>query len=350
LLDTPQVSLLTEVLVEGSLSAVVQFNYDDSYDQGRTNGRLGIVESYLRYEYRLSEHQKITARMGRVIPPVSLEHPETAWSTRYTITPSAINTWIGEEIRPAALEMKYRYDYASFSHIEFIVAPFSGNDSSGSLLAWRGWALHDYQSTLGSRVRFSKYTPESIAPQGRWGEPFKEIDGYLGVYTKIGWTLNPQWRTEGFYSNSFADHDFNDIKNEYPWSTVLGNLSLQYTPVSEWVFAFQGMSGNTRMGKSSRSGVNNDFNSWYFLLSYLYDAHRITVRYDDFRVIDLDKHPEDINESQGNAVTIAYLLHQSEFHIIGLEYLGITSKRKIHKHYPEDIDDDLYQLMYRLNF
>ena len=37
-------------------------------------------------------------------PPVSLEHEGADWHVQDSITPSAINSWIGEEVRPVALE------------------------------------------------------------------------------------------------------------------------------------------------------------------------------------------------------------------------------------------------------
>jgi len=345
-----QASLVSEVVLQGSLGASLQINYDDSYDGGQTNGKLGIVEAMIHYDRSLNAKQKISVRMGRLIPPISMEHPETAWNTRYTITPSAINSWVGEELRPNAIEVNYRKDYGSFSHFELMLAPFSGNDSSGSILAWRGWAMHDYQATLGSRIRFSGNTPESIAPTGRWGEPFKEIDGQLGLYSKISWVPNPQLKLAGFYSNSGADHTIKDAKNEYPWLTEFTNISVSFLPFSHWIVMSQRMGGSTRMGDPASLGVINDFSAFYILSSYLLNKHRFTIRYDSFDVVDKDKHADDLNDSNGTAITLAYLFQYSEFHTLALEALNITSERKNNGIYPKDPDDNLYQLMYRLLF
>ena len=43
-----------------------------------------------------------SARAGLMWPPVSLEHEGADWHVKDSITPSAINSWIGEEVRPVA--------------------------------------------------------------------------------------------------------------------------------------------------------------------------------------------------------------------------------------------------------
>jgi len=120
------------------------------------------------------------------------------------------------------------------------------------------------------------------------------------------------------------------------------------------------MKGNTRMGNRQNPGVNNDFNAWYGLISHAFDSHRITLRYDQFEVLDLDhvfpfinedgEEVNDDNNSHGKAITVAYLFHATDFQIIGIEYLGIDSQRNDNGIYPDDPDDDLLQLMIRLMF
>ncbi|MBF0288133.1 MAG: hypothetical protein HQM14_09975 [SAR324 cluster bacterium] len=347
----PQASLVAEALIDGDVRGYLQMNYNDHDDKKYTSGQLGVIEAYIRYDRLKSDTHSITARLGRVIPSISLEHPDVAWSTHYTITPSAINAWVGEELRPIAFEINYEYSYAAFSHIEFMVAPYSGNDPSGEVLSWRGWALHDYQAPLGSRLKFQKIDPVALRPDDQWGEPFKELDGRMGIYTKIGWSPSSQWEFEGFYSNSMADTEIVDSTNEYAWQTEFTHLSLEYHPSAEWAVLSQGMMGNTWMGNPKSPGVNNDFHAWYLLLSYTPNSHRFTVRYDDFRVIDLDRF-KDKNDSRGTAITLAYLFLQKESHLFGMEYLHADSHRIGNEGYDKDKDpdDDLYQAMYRLIF
>ena len=150
-IELPQASLAADIIIDKQFSGFLQINYDDHNDTDRKSGRLGLVEAYIKYKRDLSKNHSVENRFGLVIPPISLEHPNVAWSTEYTITPSAINTWYGEEIRVNALELNYRWNLSVRYTIDVTLAPFSGNDPAGSILAWRGWALHDYQLTTGNR-------------------------------------------------------------------------------------------------------------------------------------------------------------------------------------------------------
>ena len=38
-------------------------------------------------------------KIGAFYPPISLEHRASGWSNPYTISSSALNTWVGEELR-----------------------------------------------------------------------------------------------------------------------------------------------------------------------------------------------------------------------------------------------------------
>ena len=56
------------------------------------------VEAFLTYNFARRRHHKLVARAG-VWPPVRLNHNRPEWRVRDTITPSAINSWIGDEVK-----------------------------------------------------------------------------------------------------------------------------------------------------------------------------------------------------------------------------------------------------------
>src|SRR5258705_9405197 len=43
-------------------------------------------------------------KAGAFFPPISLENTEIGWTSPWTLTPSAINAWVGEELRTIGLE------------------------------------------------------------------------------------------------------------------------------------------------------------------------------------------------------------------------------------------------------
>ena len=78
----------------------------------------------------------------------------SGWRSPYTLSFSAINTWVGEELRTIGAE--YSLDWLGRSHghdFDFTLsaAGYGWNDTAGTVLATRGWGLTDRQSTLFGR-------------------------------------------------------------------------------------------------------------------------------------------------------------------------------------------------------
>ena len=65
---------------------------------------IDLTEAYLEYRPYPRAGWRTRVRLGAFYPPMSLESRAIGWETPYTITPSAISSWIGEEIRTIGLE------------------------------------------------------------------------------------------------------------------------------------------------------------------------------------------------------------------------------------------------------
>ena len=65
---------------------------------------IDLTEAYLEYRPYPRAGLRTRLRLGAFYPPMSLESRAVGWETPYTITPSAISSWIGEEIRTVGLE------------------------------------------------------------------------------------------------------------------------------------------------------------------------------------------------------------------------------------------------------
>src|SRR6185437_6111030 len=50
-----------------------------------------------------------SAKAGAFFPTISLENDDLGWTSPYTLTPSAINSWIGEELRTIGSEGTLRW-------------------------------------------------------------------------------------------------------------------------------------------------------------------------------------------------------------------------------------------------
>ena len=112
--------------------------------QGDTQAQpsLDLVEGYVSYRGAPTDGWRLSGRLGLMYPPVSLENDGPGWTTTRTITPSAINSWIGEEVKIGGVEVTARRQFGD-SDLTLTLAAFGWNDTSGTLLAARGWALDD---------------------------------------------------------------------------------------------------------------------------------------------------------------------------------------------------------------
>ncbi|MGZ3727515.1 MAG: hypothetical protein ACXWQQ_17160, partial [Pseudobdellovibrio sp.] len=293
-------------------------------------------------------------RLGLVIPPISLEHPNAGWSTLYTITPSAINTWVGEELRMLALEISHQFKISENSHLSLLFAPYSGDDEATAILSFRGWALHDYQYKQNDRLKFQPDIPALESANG-WGVPSKEIDGRLGAYSKISYEIPDKLELEAFYLKTNADYTSKDLAplgNDYAWSASFMNLGLKWQATADLTFISQYLTGSTLMGDtaSNKPLIDNTFSSWFALLSYKFKKNRISYRHDNFNVKDRDT-SLDNNAQKGSAETVCYSYSINENDIISAEYVKILSQRDGNSATPVgDPSDDLMQINYRLYF
>ena len=116
---------------------------------------IDLTEAYLEYRPVPRAGIKGRVRLGAFYPPMSLESRAIGWETPYTITPSAIGSWIGEEIRTIGLEGQVDWLGTRRGHdfdLQFSAAVFGWNDPAGTMIGAHGFAMHDRQTTLFGRV------------------------------------------------------------------------------------------------------------------------------------------------------------------------------------------------------
>ena len=125
--------------------------YDD--DLGSA---IGFTEAYLEWRPVPRSPNRYRLKVGAFYPRISLENVEAGWRSPYTLNSSAINTWVAEELRTFGAELTLSRRPASLGGAhDFSVnaAVFMGNDPAGSLLAWKGWSVHDRQTRFGDKHR-----------------------------------------------------------------------------------------------------------------------------------------------------------------------------------------------------
>ncbi|MEM7019631.1 MAG: hypothetical protein AAF512_20130, partial [Pseudomonadota bacterium] len=253
--------------------------YDDEQDRA-----LDIVEAFLSYRPVPTSEYRFKALVGAFFPPISMEHEDIAWTSPYTITPSAINSWVGEELRTVGVEgtIEQVTDDQQWS---FSTAVFWANDPAGTLLAWRGWALHDHKVGLFSNVPLPALPvigpSGKLSDQEQQAEPFQELDGRPGFYTAFRWEESNIGELRLLYYNNLGD-EVTLENGQYAWHTRFANIGARLYEFAGMELTTQAMWGNTRMGRVN--GVDVDFLAAYVMFFKRFKRDHVALRFDYFKV------------------------------------------------------------------
>ncbi|MEI9926594.1 MAG: hypothetical protein WDN44_01270 [Sphingomonas sp.] len=153
---------------------------------GQSNA-VDLSEAVVTFKPLLPGPAKVSARAGLFWPAVSLEHSGPEWAVTDTITPSAINSWIGEEVKVGGAEATFATPIGS-QRIAITLGGFGLNDTSGTLLAFRGWALHDEKATA--------FSLQPLPPRPGLLQ-FAQADAHGGSWDSLGGTLRRRRAASG---------------------------------------------------------------------------------------------------------------------------------------------------------
>ncbi len=239
--------------------------------EGGERTQAGLSQAYLNFRpMRSSSGSAFSARAGLMWPPVSLEHTGADWHVADSITPSAINSWIGEEVRPVAAEGTFSFP-AGGSRLRATAAVMAANDTSGTLLTFRGWALHDRTTLAFNGWRLPPLDGEIATIQGPITHPLVDLHGGFahrpGYYAKVVWQPPVPVRVELFrYDNRANPRDVNN-EMEWGWRTAFDNLGLVASLGGGAELKAQALQGRTRMGfaMDGRHWVDDRFRSAFLL-------------------------------------------------------------------------------------
>src|ERR1700744_1903401 len=160
--------------------------------RGEPEQRTGIdlLEGYVSWHPAADGPVSWSVKTGAFFPTISLENDDLGWTSPYTLTPSAINSWIGEELRTIGGEANLRWRTPDLGTLTFTGALLGGNDAAGVLIADRGWAMDDRPTGLFEHVREPDSTMKLFhAPYPARTGLFDEIDHRAGWYLGLSWQM-----------------------------------------------------------------------------------------------------------------------------------------------------------------
>ena len=282
---------------------------------------IDLTEVYLEYRPYPRAGLRTRVRLGAFYPPLSLESRAAGWETPYTITPSAISTWIGEEIRTLGLEGQVDWLGTRLGHdfdLQLTGAVFGWNDPAGTMLSAHGFAFHDRQTTLFGRVG---------APQPDPGWPkkelFHEIDHRAGYYVGAQARYLDRVVLNALHYDNRADPTAQDTEiRDLAWLTRFDAVALRFETGDGWTAILQALDGTTAIDPGFR--LDWSYDSQSALVAKRTGAHMFTVRYDEFNVL-FQGDPLLPGSEDGNAWALAYSYDPGQHWRFALEWLRVES-------------------------
>ena len=254
--------------------------------QGGERTEAGLSQAYLTFKPMRGTKIAASGRLGLMWPPVSLEHEGADWHVRDSITPSAINSWIGEEVRPVAAEATLAATLGSHQ-LRATAAVMAANDTAATLLTFRGWALHD-RTTLAFHRQPLPPLGEFTGIQAPYTHPLIDLhEGFAhrpGYYAKLAWQPPVPVRFELFHYDNRANPEDVTLDMEWGWHTRFDNVGLVADLGGGTEFRAQALTGRTHMGfvEEGRRWINNRFRSAFVLLSRPFGPYGLAVRAEAF--------------------------------------------------------------------
>ena len=246
-------------------------------DDGSRRGTLGVPEAYVEAHF-VPGGDRVRVRAGAFFLPTSRENIDSLWESAYTLTPSALNSWFGEELRPIGVDATYFHGGLMAG-----ATVFRGNDTFGALPAVRGWTMRDHWALLGEWLPVDDEYYSSVSA---------ETDH------RLGWSARTAWSNENaLVQLTHIDNRADALEHGalFNWATRFDVAALELN-AGAWTLAAETGWGPTTLIHEGFA-FTSDLRASYVLVS-LWSRHgRATARFDQFSV----------DSNAQRAVTLAFL-------------------------------------------
>jgi hypothetical protein len=305
--------------VTASLGELWSAHFDASAWDDKDRSPVGVTEAYLQFRPYPRAGYRFRLKAGAFYPPVSLENRAAGWESPYTLSYSAINTWLGVEVRTIGLEAQLDWLGTRTGHdfdLGLTAGAFRWNEGAGVVLASNGFMLHDRQTPVFGRV----------GPPGG-AEPFQQFDGRTGVYAGVeGRYLDRVVLRVLRYDNRADPTQIDTVSGAIAWDTRFNSAGLRIESETGWTGIVQWLDGETSIAPGGQS-IPWPFQAEFALLSKRLGRHALSARYDWFRVDSNSPPPafEAYGRQRGHAFTAAWLFDADAHWRLALEWLRVGS-------------------------
>jgi hypothetical protein len=268
---------LGDAIAEASLAGDAWSAQADARLNAAYGPAIDLLEAYVRYAPQSNTQWRWSARAGAFFAPLSLENEQVGWSSFWTVTPSAVNSWVGAELRTVGAEGTLEW-HSNGNDVTLIGALFGFNDTAGVLIAERGWNFDDRAAGLFEAARL----PDAVAVAAHRAPPlemhlFREIDDTPGWYLDLSYEIDGQTGFEFMRYDNAADPT-----RPRAWHTSFWDLGFR-RQIGAVTLLSQAVSGGTVIRPSAASFTATDFKAAYVLIGWDLDAWWLAARADLFQ-------------------------------------------------------------------
>ncbi|HEY0104563.1 MAG TPA: hypothetical protein VGB91_00665 [Rhizomicrobium sp.] len=281
---------------------------------------VDLLEGFVGYAPASESRWRWSVRAGAFFPPLSLENEQVGWSTFWTVTPSAIDSWVGAELRTIGAEGTLEWR-SNGNDITLIGALYGFDDTAGVLIAERGWNFDDRAAGLFEKTRL----PDAVAIAGHRNPPvelhlFSERDDRPGWYLDLSYEIGGATGVEVMRYDNQADP-----MRSRSWHTTFWDLGLRQQIGAVTLLA-QAMAGSTLIRPSATQFTATDFRSAYALIGWDVDDWWFAARADVFQTRTRSAAPSPLSEDGASFdATASYAVRR--WLRLGAEYLHVDDRR-----------------------
>jgi len=208
------------------------------------------------------------------------------------------------------------------------LAVFGENDTSGTLLALRGWSLDDIRANSFSQFKLPPLGYFLETRQAPFTTPVADVDHRLGVYGRVDVRVSDALALNVFYYNNNGDRTTRRADNQWAWSDRFWDVGAVWDVDPDTRVLSQFMTGETQMGRvDPERWVIVDFVSGYLLATRKIGQDAVTGRVDVFETSDNNYDDVGNLSEHGWALTADYRHHLSDHAELLFEVLHVESHR-----------------------
>ena len=281
---------------------------------------FGLTEAYLQFRPYPFAGYRLRVKAGAFYPPISLENRASGWESPYTLSYSAIDSWLAIEVRTVGVEAQLDWLGTRQGH-DFDLAvtggAFGWNEGAGTFIAGDGFTLTDRQTPLGGRVGLPG------DPVLFNLEPFRELDGRVGVYGGLELRWFDRLVVRALRYDNRADPTVqNFVSGALPWETTFDAVGARFENEG-WTAIVQALKGETSIVPGGFA-LAWPFKAQYALIARQFGRHTVSLRYDRFEV-DTNGNDDGNGAEIGHALTAAWIFTPDEHWRFALEWLHVSS-------------------------